>query len=345
MPAPIELRPATLGTLFENTPREETPLLDKYFPLVDSRFPGPIVMYDVIADSRVRPRVNTREGPADYVNGDELTVVRMVGETWRDGRRISPTTLKDLRRPGTPSQSRGRWQIVQDTNLLKRRWSRFVEWQASSGLRGVKSFRPPGMDLNDHFDELLLCSTDCLVDTVTAAWNAASATEAAARTNLGNIRTDFLAATTAISNAGGVAKEVLMNGTTLGYLDTQFLAAGYDATSDIVLLDGHVSRFAGLDIVTNDRTYIHPVDGSATNYVEDNVAIFLDPDNARAGRRMIQCEAVHVEAPDGHMGVFIHSFNELEAPGEVKISGEWTGAPAVVWPCRQYVYTDVTAAA
>jgi len=341
---PIELRPTAIQMLWENYKTVATPL-EFLFPMVPNGIPGPFVRYDLIDHSRVRPRVNTREGPPDYVNREGLTVVRALGETWRDGRRISPTTLKDLRRPGTSDQNRGRWQIVQDTELLKRRYIRFLEWLRAEGIQGVKSFRPPGMDLNDHFDELLLCSSSCLDATVTAAWNAASTTQALARTNLGNIETDFRTAYLAGSAVGMNLGTVIMNATTYGYLHTQLIAAGYEYTWELVFNNMYIPSMFDTRIMVNNETYIHPVSGTSTNYIPDNVAIFVDTDNARTGRKMVECEAVHVESPDGHMGVFFHSFNEPEAPGEVKISGEWTGLPQIPVPCSQYVYLDVTNAA
>lgn len=338
---PLILRPAAIQAVFDTYPGQATPLLDTYFPLVGNRYPGPSARYDILTDDRERPRVNTRGGPALYVNADGFQTVTIHGETWRDARRITATTLQDLRRPGTANERRGEWQIVHDTALLRNRWNRFLEWLASCGLVGTKTFYPLGLD--ESIEELLLTDTTNIVATPTAPWNAASASEAAARTNLANIRTDFGLGIAAIANAGGECSEVVLNDVTLGMLDTQFLAAGYDASSDVVLLEGHVQRMFGLDLKPKNATYIHPITGAVTKYIADNVAIFLDGDNERTGRQMMECEPLDIHAPAGETGVYLGSLTNDEPPGERVVYGTWTGQPVLVWPRRMYVLTDITA--
>ena len=207
----------------------------------------------------------------------------------------------------------------------------------------MKDFYPPGQDTNDHFDEILITSSSCIDSTVTAAWNAASATQAAARTNLTNIRIDFENAQVAMDAVGMTCTDVIMNSTTLGYIITQEIAGGWEHSWAIVREGRWISSIFGLNIIINNQTYVHPVDGTVTDYIADGEAIFVDGDNGRTGRRMIECEAAHVKAPANTMGLFFDTYIEEEAPGRIIISGEWTGMPMIPVPCSQYIYTDVTA--
>jgi len=71
--------------------------------------------------------------------------------------------------------------------------------------------------------------------------------------------------------------------------------------------------------------------------------VFLDSNNARAGRNIIECEAVHTKAPSGTYGLFFNTYEEEAAPGGIVVDGEWTGAAQVVEPYSQYVLLDCTA--
>ena len=99
----------------------------------------------------------------------------------------------------------------------------------------------------------------------------------------------------------------------------------------------------GMRLDVHDETYVHPISGAVMNYIPTNVAVFTSTDNAAIGREMIECEAIHVEAPPGTYGVYISSYEWLEPPGEIRIALEWTGAPVIGLDCGQYVIQDVTA--
>jgi len=345
MPVPIELQPRAIQKAFEMFTSVETSLA-KYFPMTPSPNPGTHVTYEVVQFSQERPEVNTRDGEPIYTTPPVVKVVDFEGETWRDGARISPQTLKDIREPGSATQNRGRAEIARRTRALRLRYERFLEWLRAEALQGVKTYKPRGSDT--EFSELLLCSDDCITDyNVTGAWDDGfddGPTAAEALVNMQAIYQDFAAAKTAIGNAGCVCDTVIMNTTTRGYIDVNAQTAGIRELERQIYAGG-ITELYGLKLDIVDGTYIHPISGAVTNYIPDDVVIFLDSNNVRAGRAMVECEALHVEAPPGTMGLYFHSYNIQEAPGEIRISGEWTGGPEVAVNCSQYVMTDVTAGA
>ncbi len=339
MAVPVQLRPTTITALWNNFENVESPLA-KYFPMQPAKSSGPFVTYDIHDYSRQRGRINTRTGPPYYEKGATETVVTYQAETWRDAIRIDPETLKDMRRPGSSTENRANFQVADDMKSLRLRHEYFLEWMRAEALQGVKTFYPPGLD--ETYTELLLCSETCLITANAYDWSTASATEAAARTNLEGIRGDFTNAKLAMAAVGCLTGDVVMNSTTGGYLDRNAMAAGIDMLHNAVIVDGNLEKLFGLDIVINDNTYVHPITGVTTDMIPDNVAVFIDPDNARCGRAMIECEAVHVDAPNGHTGLYLDSWEQQEAPGAISVNGEWTGGPQISVPCSEYILTDVT---
>ena len=346
MAVPLLLRPRAIHALFTRFEDVETPLA-KYFPVVPSKAPGNHIEYDLLTYSRERGLVNTREGPPDYEGGPTDGVVNVMAETWRQGARISPTTLKDMREPGETIQNRAQGEVTRRVRQLRNRYDRFMEWLRAEALQGVKTYYPPGM--GEHITELLLCTETCLIATVAYSWATAhGGVEATARTTLAAIQADFAAARLAMAAVGCQCVEVHMNSTTLGYIEANAIVAGagggYDYLSRQVVVDGHIKVAWGVNIILNDETYVHPITAVVTNYIATNVAIFLDNNNTRAGRAMIECEPVHPEAPSGMTGVYFpEPISEKEPPGEIRVSGEWTGQPIVAVPCSEYVLQDVTA--
>lgn len=346
MPVPIELQPRTIAQVMEQFTQVDAPLA-RFFPFVPNAGPGNHVTYDVLAHSRTRGRVNTRGGEVIYVDPPVLSQVDYIAETWREGIRVSAQTLKDLREPGSSTENRGRREIARDERELRLRLESFWEWMRSEALQGIKTYKPKGSDT--EVTELLLCSDDCLAANNTAAWNDGfddGPLQTEAQANLLAIRADLSLAKVALAAAGCIADTLVLNTVTHDFINVNIMIAGnLPGIETVVLLEGGVVRIAGLDIVVDDGTYVHPLSGAVTNYIGNNVAIVLDSDNSRAGRVMRECEAVHVESPDGHFGAFYHSHTVEEAPGEVRVSGEWTGGPEVAVACSQYVFQDVTAGA
>ncbi|MFA5636300.1 MAG: major capsid protein [Anaerovoracaceae bacterium] len=340
MAVPALLRPTAIHAMWNKYENVETPLA-KYFPMVPSKSPGPFVNYDVHTYSRQRGRVNSRTGPPNYEKGATDTVVTYAAETWRDALHINPETLKDMRRPGSSTDNRVAYEVADSVKSLRLRYERFLEWLRSQAIVGVKTFYPPGLD--ETYTELLLCSETCIVSANAYAWNTAYASEAAARTNLEGIRGDFTAARNALAAVGCTLDTLLLNSTTRAYLDANAMMAGIDWLHDAVLKDGFLTRLFGVNIETNDETYVHPITGTATDYIADNDAIFLDSNNERSGRAMVECEPVHVNAPAGARGLYIDTWEQQEAPGGINVNGEWTGGPMVAEPCSMYILTDVTA--
>lgn len=342
MPSPIELQPKTIAKVMEQFAEVAAPLA-RFFPFVPNSGPGNHVTYDVLAYSRVRGEVNTRGGEPIYVDPPVLTQVDYIAETWREGIRVSAITLKDIREPGSSTQNRGRRELARDERELRLRLESFWEWMRAEALQGIKTYKPKGSDT--AVTELLLCSTDCLAATTSGtAWNDSfPPTQAQAQANLVAIRADLNAAKLAISAAGCIPDTLLLNTVTREFINVNIMLAGnLPGIETVVLLEGGVVRLDGLDVMVDDGVYIHPLLLVPTKYIPDNVAIVLDSDNTRSGRVMRECEAVHVESPAGHFGAYYHSHERKEAPGEVRVSGEWTGGPEVVVPCSQYVYQDVT---
>ena len=341
MAVEINLRPTTIAMVWENFKTVET-MLEPLWPIKDNPIAGPWVKYDLIDRSRERPRVNTRTGRPNYQDPDPLAIILLEAQTWRDGARIDGETLHDMRKPGSSDTNRFDYEVQDRVGQLRRRLIRFQEWERCQGMQGIKSFYPPGMDSTTHYDEQLVTATTCIDSTVAAAWNTASATQAAARTNLASIRTDFETAHTAMGAVEMVLTDVWMNSVTLGYIETQWIAAGYEFATELLMGTRHLSRLWGVNVNVNDLTYVHPVSGATTYYIPTGDAIFIDSDNARTGRQLIQCNAVHVEAPAMHMGVYFSTYTDKEPPGEIRIGAEWSGIPSIPVPCSQYVYTDVT---
>ena len=345
MSVPLALRPQAVRRLFEVSTAFSPYLATKYWDITPNRIPGPNIEYDLLTGSRQRPMVTSRGAPARYQDPDVLTVVTLPAETMRDGSRISAEEFSDWRDLGDKAgEARGVRAVQRRMRQLKTRYHRFLEWQAAAGLSGHKQFRPPSAE-DIHYDELLLCSETYLDGTVGAAWNSAPATEAAARTLLASIHTDLVTAKTSVAtNSDCIADTMLLSEVTAGYLNSAAIVAGLDSgLSEMVLVDGAVTRFCGLTLDIYPSTYIHPVTGTSTRYIPTNEVIILDSNNKRAGRQLVVANACDVEAPDAFYDVFIKSWIVQESPGSANITIEWSGAPCRLQDGDSYVYTDVTA--
>lgn len=336
---PLELRTAALMGMFEEYSEVDTPL-SVYWPLVPNPSFGTTVSYDVVSHTQKRGRVNTRSGRANYESGPTLRTVTFEAETWREGRRIKPATVRDLRRPGSRTENRGSSEVARQTLDLHNSYERFVEWLRAEGLQGVKTFYPPGLD--ETYEENLLTDTSNLVAAVAGGWDDAMADEAAARDRLEEIRVDFETAALALAEEGLQLDTVLMNSATRGYIDEAAILSGYEVLMNQILEDGHITELFGYEITTRDETYVHPITETVTYYIPDNAVVFTDSNNSKAGRQMVECEAVDDLAPDGHMGLFTTSRSDNEAPGGQKITAEWTGGPMITNPAGVYVLQDVT---
>jgi len=313
--------------------------LEPYWPLFSNPVPGEFVNYDLVTYGRVRPMVNTREGQAFSVEGPNEGFMSVKSKRWSDKILISPTELRDWRAPGQTTGNREAYAIASKTLQLRLRWTRFVEWLRAEGFLGVMTFTPPGLD--SEMDELLLCSDDCLVPSVAVSWNSPAATEAEARANLEAIRLDFEVAEMSIAASGGVCDAVLMNSATRGYIESQMIAAGYEYLIQMIY-QGGITRFYNQNIITDNESYVHPLTGTVVNYVPDGVAIFFDTNAARAGRQLMECDAVDTGSPNRHTGIWMRSWEEPEMPGGWTIAGEWSGAPIIMNPCGSYIFEDVT---
>jgi len=334
------LRPSAINLLVQTFMDVETPLA-KYYDTRPNGIPGAFVQYDMIAGDRTIPVNVDRAGPPIYVDPEQITMVSLPAMTVRPGGRIGAQTMNDFRRPGSGEEKRGQSEVVRRAAQMRRQIDRYKEYMRAEGLQGVLDFRPPSaFDL--HYDELLLCGTDCIAAAPTAPWNTAAATEAAARANLANIATDFQTAIMAIDQAGFACDTLVTNRITNLYVVGQLLQAGYEFGADVVFNGGIVSRIFGITWDVVDETYIHPVSGAVNFYIPTNVAIFLDSNAQRAGRYLVECEPVHIDAPEGTYGVYASSYEWQEPPGEVRLAAEWTGAP-VVQDCAQYIIANVTA--
>lgn len=341
---PQGLAPRWVQGVWEGFANVEAPLAG-LFPAVNAGGPGNHITYDVVAYGRERGQVNTRTGPANSVAAPSTGIADVMGETWREKIIIGAETLKDLREPGQTTQNRAEGEVVRSIQQLKNRHQRFLEWLRAEALQGIKSFYAPGTAT--EIQELLLCSDACIMAEVAYDWSTAPAgTEATARATLAAIQADFQVAGLALAAAGCTLSNALMNSTTCGYLNANAIIAGlgsgYDYLATQVAQQGHVKRAWGVDIVLDDEVYVHPITGALTNYIPDNVVVFYDSDNTRAGRQIIECEALHVDAPAGTYGIYFAEPEKLAEGSGLTPLGEWTGQPVVANPCSEYVLQDVT---
>lgn len=346
---PLGLRITAIRRLIE-TCGAVPDLFTDYFPTTNLGHPGIQLDYDYVAHSRARPRIVSRGAPPVYVDPDPLTVVSQQGETVRPGTRIGAEEYKDYRRWGSEDVARGREAITTRTAQLQRTLQYHKNWLRAEGLQGIKHFRPPSAE-DIHYTELLLCSTTYINAVVTAAWNTAAATAAAAATNLANIRTDIETAITAMFN-GCVSVDpsdirIIMNAVTLGYIEAQAMvaqaASGFAELWGQIQRDTHIRTLFGYILDMRRETYVHPITGASTKYIPDNVVIITTTQNAAIGRELVECEPCHVDAAPGLYGTYISTYEDNEAPGGFRISAEWTGLPVIGVDAGQYIYSDVTA--
>lgn len=337
---PLILRPAAVTEVFERFTEINTPLA-RFFDTAPNRQAGIEVKYDLIEHGQARGRVNSRGGRPNYEAGPTERTVAYTAFTWREGMRVEAEEIKDLRRPGTASQKRGQYAVASKERALRDRLTRFAEWLRSCGLQGVAEFYPPGLD--EAYDELLLTSEDYISATAGYDWSTDPANEATARTTLIGIRDDLETARVAMAATGCQMDAIIVNDVTGGYLDDNALMAGIDIIEEAIYRDGRIQRIFGYDVERVEETYVHPITGSTTNYIPDNVCVCIDTNNARGGRTMRECEVLSLSAPDDSIGAFFTSKVHLdEEPGWVDIVGEWNGAPEVKEPGSIYIYQDVT---
>jgi hypothetical protein len=340
MSVPLELQPVAISRLWERFTNVAAPGA-RFFPMVANPNPGTHVRYEVLSYSRVRPNLNVRGGPPIYTTPPVEAVVDFEAFTWSEGIAIPPQVLKDLREPGTETKKRGAAEVARSMRQLRLRYERMLEWLRWQALQGVITYRPLGS--NTDFTVQIVTNGDGLIAANAFDWSTAAADEQTARENLDGIRADFEKARAWAAGGGCQIDRVIMNTTTCGYLNAQCILAGVRTLEDTIIVNGRLTRLFGTEIEINDETYEDPISGATTNHVPDDVAIFLDSDNTRTGRTMYECEPAHVEAPSGSSGIYWSTFVDREAPGSIKIAGEWNGGPAVPVAQGQYVLQDVTA--
>ncbi|GAG05796.1 unnamed protein product, partial [marine sediment metagenome] len=136
MPIPKVLEISVISNLFTLYDQIKTPL-SVYFPMVPSASSGTHIKYDILEYSRIRPTINTRGGPPIYVQAPILKPVEFEAKTWREGIRISPKVLRDIREPGSSTENRGNAEVGRDLKELRLRYSAFLEWMRAAALVGV----------------------------------------------------------------------------------------------------------------------------------------------------------------------------------------------------------------
>jgi len=337
---PMILRPEAVTEAFERLREVKTPLA-RFFSTAPNTLPGISVKYDLIEHGRQRGRVNSRGGRPNYEGGPTERTVSYDAFTWREAARIEAHEMKDLRKPGTAAEKRGMYAVASKEFALRNRLTRFQEWLRACGLQGVAEFYPPGLD--ETYSELLLTSEDYISATVTYDWSTAPANEATARLTLIGIRDDLEVARIAMAAAGCTMDAIIVNDVTGAYLDDNALMAGIDIIEEAIYRDGRIVRIFGYDVVRDEETYVHPITGSDTNYIPDNVCVCIDSNNARGGRTIRECEVESLSAPDDTIGAFFTSkVHTEEEPGWAEVVGEWNGGVEVKEPGSIYVYQDVT---
>jgi len=349
MPVHRELRPEVLQAYWEtaNTPPE---ILAPYWPATPSRGTDEIVRVEQIAFTRERGRINTRYAQPNVEEPYSRNVANVVAESWRDAISVPPEVF-DMREPGQATGMVPANESERAVHQLRNRWGNLMEWLRAQAFQGVKQYYPPGID--SAYSELLLCSDDCLIPEVVTGWDTAPATEAIARATLLAIMADFRTAMDAMAAVGTNCSHVLMNATTVGYIEDNAIMAGqgtlFEYISGQLATSRHMASFMGLTILIHNETYVHPILGTTLNFIPNNVAVFFDSNNTRAMRAMIECRPVGGDErgnppPMTARGLWWPAtYTEGNTPKTLYIPAEWHGQPVVGITCGQYVYQDVTA--
>ena len=344
-----ELRPDVLQAYFE-TPNIPPEILAPYWPATPSKGTDEIVRVEASTFTRERGRVNARYAQPNVEEPYNRWVANVVAETWRDAIPVPPEVF-DMREPGQATGMVPSSESERAAHQLRNRHGNFMEWLRAEAFQGVKDFYPPGID--SEYTELLLCSEDCIIPEVATAWDTAPDTEAIARATLLAIMADFRTAMDAMEAVGAQCSHVLMNATTVGYIEDNAIMAGqgvlFEYISNQLATNRHMASFMGLTILIHNKTYVHPILGTTLNFIPNDVAVFFDSNNTRAMRAMIECRpadnpAVTGGAPMTARGLWWpEPYTEGHTPKTLYVPAEWTGQPVIGLACGQYVYADVTA--
>lgn len=338
MSLPEKLRPAAVQAYFEKYAGFKSPL-DKFFSFEPNVVGGNVITYDVLEYSRVRPKVNSRDGQPYAVEIPKISTITYRALTFREQVLISPTVLRDMRVAGGDSPAAD-VQIRRAVNQLGLQYEMFKTWLEASALRGQIVYTAPGSDA--IITENVLDDTSVIDSTVGTAWDTTPADEATARSTLESIEADIAAAKTNIAAHGFNADTIIMNSNTFGYITQNLIVGGVRAVEQAVYIDGPMQSIFGLKLELIDLSYISPADGSTESVIPDDYVIILDSDNVAAGRVMRECEVVDTTSPENTYGFWAGVREVNEAPGGVIISAEATIGPEIGVPTSMYIYGDVT---
>ena len=326
--------------------QDVTDLFADLFPAEPAKDIGSHINYDLLAYSRMRGLMNTRTGPPQSAESYTMGTMDVEAETWREKIIIGSEVFSDEREPGQATGMNGQAEVERNTIALRNRFATFQNWLRAEALQGIKEYFPAGTA--SEMWELLLCSDTCIVDEVLYDWSTVPADEATARLTLMAIEADIRTARAALAAAGAQATDVYLNGVTMGYVEDNASMAGagplQEYVSRQVAESGMVTRWLGLNWHVVDNTYVQPIVGVTVPYIDDDVVIVVDSNNARAGRSMIECNPEDKDATAaGTRGIYFYEpYKSVEPPWIWTVAGEWTGQPIIALPCSEYVFQDVT---
>mgnify|MGYP000871449199 CR=1 FL=1 len=339
MSTPLQLQPKVIAAYYELYDGFKSPL-DKYFNFAANPNAGDVISYDLLSYSQIRPRVNSRDGEPQASSPSTLMPITYRALTYRRKKDLSAKVLRDQRAPGQANPSSDA-QIAIAVNELALEYEYFKAWIEAGALVGSLSYYTPGVD-NSTVTLNIFDDTTVIDTTVATSWATSPSTAAVAATTLNAIKTDFASAATAIGTSGMNADTVIMNSTTFGYITACEIVAGVRVTEQGIFIDGRLPKVFGMNLELVDAAYIHPVTGSSTKLVGDNVAIFIDSNASRAGRYIRECEVLSLSAPENTYGFFSGAKELVTEPGGIQIFAESTIGPEVGIAKGTYVYSDVT---
>jgi len=365
MAIPAELRHDFLQGLVERNADVELPLKNAFFPDTGLNGPGTIIKYEVLTYRDGMARMVARDARAPRSRMPTRAQVMYEAPTFKESIILPPSVLKDIRAPGTLSQSQKDAAVARATRQTRKLMETRREWLAAQWLTGGALLSATAM-VGDAADGNIYVDSDAaspgfplgpidmgLLPTHIAATTPVSATSWADPT--ANVKGDLDAAAMVLERDGNVSQSdivVLMNN-----VGMQYITANDDIQAQIVAdpdlpsqytRTGAINRVWGYEIQEYNHQWpvvdtMNPTNTLAmVNYIPDNVVIVTTRSNVDAGREMVGVEPSDLNAPSGARGYFAWTDEEQEHPHELKPGIEYNGGPVETNPDTHYILADVT---
>ena len=249
----------------------------------------------------------------------------------REKKVFAPTTIYWVRQPGTQATKNAEAEITREVEDLDRRFTAFGEWCFWQMLSGTLTL--DYADVKAVVDYMMSASHK---PTVATAWSDS------ASDIIGDVRA--WKRTINIDGGGGVARRLVQNGETRGYVERNAAIRGLfsDRLRDQFLGTGEVTGLLAMDWVVYDSAYdVVSAAGVATSqmYVPDDRVIMI-ADNPRTPFYLLEGPTADHSAPRNHIGKFAKSWRE-EDPSNEQYLLEWHFFPVLEYP-DLIVYADVS---